>query len=1067
MVHVLAGSGRWLLIVSAALLLASAGLRLALSRGDKAADEGEAALVPVSGVPMAPSRAVRIGHRLHLVAWWLISGALLLLAWLFVSDAFAFVYVADRSNIGMPLVYKITAIWAGQEGSLLFWLWIQAGYGLVVSRLALRRRALDSGAALGLALISAFFAVLVAMVADPFVVRLPAPADGAGMNPILQSYWMTAHPVMLYLGYIGLSVPFAYGAASLFTGDEAWIRRTRRWALVAWTFLSMGIIFGARWAYEELGWGGYWGWDPVENASFMPWLIATAFVHSGIIQEKRGMLKRWNHALILITYALTIFGTLITRSGILSSVHAFVESDITPWFIVFLGFVTATYLYGLTRRWPDLVDQRPIESPLSREASFLANNVVLVATCFAIFWGTVFPLVASALGRQVTVGTPYFDRVTGPLFLALVVLMGVGPMLGWRRATKSSLQRHFTGPALNALFMLVFLVTIGIREMVTLMVLPASVFVLTTIVMEFAKGVSVRSKSRGEPVWLALPRLMNRSPGRYGGYIVHAGILLIVVGVAASTVYQRQENVVLAVGEQAVVGPYTVRLFDIREIEQGGVPAVEADLLVSRDGKALGYIKPSKRFYPTAIEMGPTTETAVYGNLQGDLYAVLAGWEPFGSFVGFKLYYNPLVWLIWAGGIFTVLGGAFAFWPRKAQARAETEHALASLAELEYDYQMGKVGKAEYDAVYSEIAPGALEQLRRERDVSQRVIDELEERLEGGAGSRREHRPSVSPLVVWAVIAGAGILIGLLAPTNVSAQSGEAPMGVAVAIPNETIVLKFAQGRLLLLNLVTVTNISDATVDEVRLPIVAGAVGLETQTLRLVEGADVVVDDQPLRPGETRRYSLQYEIPAVRWPFGLVREVLHPTERLALLTSPEELRVFGIGFGQSGFEEFAGETLLVTNSAWIAPGTVWQAILRPADGALAIGWDPALQHLPTLATPDQIPGSGIVRALGRLPAVVWIGFLVLVGVAAFGQWRKGRTDRPRTQAPEAGAHDALSEIEGIVRAIARLELAFAEGAVGEGVYRKRRARMMDRLVQRTKEEGVAASELRSLVLEED
>gem|GEM_PF-7407 len=1137
-IRTLADAGHWLLVASFLLLLASAGTRWALGRrplragagspapGEAGGSGTSAAGNSASGIPMAPARSVRYGHLLHGAAWALITVAVAILVWFFVRDAFAVRYVAGRSSADMALVYKVAALWAGQEGSLLFWLWIQTGYGFAVSRLALRRRALDSGAALGLSLVSAFFAALVAFVADPFAYSFPAPPDGAGMNPILQSYWMTVHPVMLYLGYIGLSVPFAYGAASLYTGDEAWIRRTRRWALVGWTFLSLGIIFGARWAYEELGWGGYWGWDPVENASFMPWLIATAFIHSGIIQEQRGMLKRWNHALILIAYLLTVFGTLVTRSGILSSVHAFVESDITPWFIGFLGLISFGYLYGLTQRWPELADRRPIESPLSREASFLANNVVLLATCFAIFWGTVFPLVAAALGRQVTVGTPYFDRVTGPLFLALVLLMGIGPALGWRRATSDSLQRHLLGPALNGLFMLLFLLVVGVREIAILGALPASALVLTAIAMEFARGVSVRSKSRGEPVWLALPRMMNRSPGRYGGYVVHAGILFIAVGVAVSTVYQSQENVVLAVGEQAEIGPYTVRLYDIREVEQGGVPAVEADLLVARGGKALGHILPSKRFYPSAADMGPTTETAVYGNLQGDLYAVLAGWEPYGSLVGFKLYYNPLVWLIWTGAVLVVLGGAFAFWPRRSQATAEAERALASLAELEYDYLMGKVGKAEYDAVYGEIAPRAMEQLRRERSVSLKVVDELAARLEGaanrsGAGEVKEAH-GLPKLILWAlaaVLSAALCAAPAAAQGALAAEQGAPPMDAALAVPSETIVLKLVQGRLAVLDLITVTNISGEPVSEVRLPVAKGATGLGALPgLRAVEGAEELVDSEPLLPGESRRYTLQYEVPAFRWPSGFAREILHPTERLYLLWSPDELEVSGIGLAPGGVEELAGQLLFVAESAWIAPGTVWQAILRPAAGQSAPGWDAGTKSLPVLAAPDQAPGSGIVRALARAPLAAGVLVAALVAAAAWAAWtartarvpaspaarptsparahgspgagdrsdgeerapgaaarpergsgpaRRGQAGGERASAGRsAGGAPAVDELARIVRSIARLELAYAEGAVSEGLYRRRRARMMELLVLRAKEEGVAPGELRSRLIEE-
>src|SRR5690606_37079874 len=491
---------------------------------------------------------------------------------------------------------------------------------LVIAGRARSGKPLHRGAAGILAAVAAFFAAMVAWALDPFAYRLPAPADGAGMNPILQSYWMTSHPVMLYLGYVGFSVPFAYALSSLVTGEREWIRITRRWSLVAWTFLSLGILYGARWAYEVLGWGGYWGWDPVENASFMPWLVATAFIHSGVIEEKRGMLRRWNYALVFVTYLLTVFGTFVTRSGILTSVHAFVESDVSPWFIGYMGVASAAYLYAMIARWPQLADDRAIVSPLSKESSFLASNVVFLAMGFAIFWGTVFPLVAAAFGRQVTVGTPYFERVTGPLFWAMVVLMGIGPLIAWRQATAENLKRQFAAPLLNAIFMAVWLLVIGVRELAILLTLPAVMFVAVTILMEFAKGLSVRRKSRRELWLLALLRMMNRSPGRYGGYVVHLGVLMMVVGIALSQVYQEETTAVLEVGQQAAVGPYRLTLFHIDEAVHGGVPAVEAALLVrDRENRPLGYLLPSKRFYPTADPgQGPTTQVAIYGTWKGD-----------------------------------------------------------------------------------------------------------------------------------------------------------------------------------------------------------------------------------------------------------------------------------------------------------------------------------------------------------------------------------------------------------------------------------------------------------------
>ena len=1000
--------------------------------------------------------AGRLAHRLQWAAWLLVTGATGLLLGLFLADAFAFTYVAGRSSRSMATIYKVSALWAGQEGSLLLWLWLQSGYALIVSHRAGPGQILAGRAAGILALISAFFALLVAFVVSPFTLHPNPPADGAGMNPILQSYWMTAHPVMLYLGYIGLSVPFAYGAASLMTPSDAWIRLTRRWSLVAWTFLSLGILFGARWAYEELGWGGYWGWDPVENASFMPWLVATAFIHSGLIQEKRGMLKRWNHGLILAAYALTLFGTFITRSGILSSVHAFVESDISPWFIGFIGLVLAGYLYGLARRWEGLADERPIESPLSKEAAFLANNVIFIATAFAIFWGTVFPLVASALGHQVTVGAPYFERVSGPLLWLMIVLMGIGPLIAWRRATARNLQRQFTAPVINGLFMVVWLWVVGLREIVILFSLPAVVFVFTTILMEFARGLGVRMRSRGEPFWLALPRMMNRSPGRYGGYIVHLGVLLMVVGIAASSVYQYESNVVLAVGEEARIAGYTLRLYDLRSTVHGSVPAVEADLLVRNERGPLGFLRPSKRFYPGTVEtMGPSTEVAFYTTVRGDLYAVLAGWEPYGSLVGLKLYFNPLVWLIWAGGGLMIFGSLFAFWPRSRNALSESESALASLAELEYDYQMGKVGEAEYAALFAELSEKAEAHLAREAQVAEGVVDAWLRRYAAG---------------------GKGLAL-LLSAAVLSAAPGApgAAQEAQIGVLSDVHVVSVDGARLSVLNLVTVTHVGAEAVEAVRLAVPENAVLIESLPDGL-EPADggVLLDRRGLAPGESRRYTLRYEMPVVRWPFPLQREVLYPTQQIVLLVDDERLKVSGIDVVRAGSEVVAGAPFAVYQSQWVEAGSLWQAVLKPAPGAGALpGWDPAVDGLGVLAEADSFPGWWLVKGIVELPRAVLAAVAVGLGAAAGALWRRERRSAAGARggaareggllaAGAAGKAAAAAEVERLVRSLARLAIAREEGAVSGWAYRRRRALLERRL--RAVLEGAEGGDGRGLLV---
>lgn len=1081
----LAWLGNGALAGAAILLMASALLGLwplyAAGRGRRVLDSGKSNGAGPGGGAGFPSAATvplltAWPLWLHAAAWALVTAAMGLLIGLFLSDAFGFAYVAARSSRALNPVYKVAALWAGQEGSLVLWLWLQSGYGLIVAWRARGGRLRDRGAAGILAAVAAFFAILVAWVLDPFALRLPAPADGAGMNPILQSYWMTSHPVMLYLGYVGFSVPFAYALSSLLTGEREWIRITRRWSLVAWTFLSIGILYGARWAYEVLGWGGYWGWDPVENASFMPWLAATAFIHSGIIEEKRGMLRRWNYALVFVTYLLTIFGTFVTRSGILSSVHAFVESDVSPWFIGYMGFFSAAFLYAMIARWPELVDDRPLVSPLSKESSFLAGNVVLLATCFAIFWGTVFPLVAAAFGRQVTVGTPYFDRVTGPLFWALIVLMGVGPLIAWRKASADNLKRQFTAPLVNAFFFAVWLLVIGVRELAPLLALPAVAFVTITILMEFAKGVNSRRKSRKEPLPLALVRLMNRSPGRYGGYVVHFGVLLVVAGICLSQVYQVETTAVLQVGEQTSIGPYRLSLFSVDEAVHAGVPAVEATLLVrDRDNRPLGYLVPSKRFYPTSDPgQGPTTQAAIYGTWTGDLYAVLAGWEPFGTYVGFKLYYNPGVWLIWAGGGLLVFGALFSLWPRRRAAQiSEEERALVAIAELEVDYQAGKLSDAEYQALFAEISPKARAQLEWEHQAMERILAELREQLRAGSGSSAGSRSSVLSLLLafsLAMAAWTGASVqAQVGAAGEPAMTGIAPAGAtshdlapdaaeagpAVVIPRETIVLRWQDGLLWALDLVTVTNVGDAVVPHVQLPLATGAgeVLPADATLELADG--FAWDRNPLAPGETRRYTLQYPVMVSRWPFPLQKEVVYPTVELLVMTVPGELVAGGLDLVQGPVELVAGQALDVWASQLIAPGTLWQTVVRP--GTLAgpvAGWNPGVLDLPVLAALDRFPGDWLVQWFARRPqtAGLTVGLIALIAgaIAGYAVWWERR---------ERAGGDRTRELAARVRDIARLDLLFEQGGIREGAYARRRKRLMRRIVRGLSERELAELEL--------
>ena len=669
----------------------------------------------------------RVARQGSGLLWVLITGALGLLLWGLVSGQFALRYVAAHTSLDLSPFYRVTALWSGQEGSLLFWLWILASYtALVARRTPWEARHLLVPAVFTLTFITGFFALLVSRVAPPFVVLEPAPANGLGLNPLLQNPWMALHPVFLYLGYVGLAVPFAFGIASLVTGDggEVWVRTVRRWSLLGWLFLSVGILFGARWAYEELGWGGYWGWDPVENASFLPWLTATAFLHSIIMQEKRGLLKRWNQVLIQATFALTILGTFITRSGILTSVHAFVESDIGPYFLVFLAVTVALGLGLLLFRWEELKDERAILSYASKEASFLFNNLVFLAAAFAVFWGTLFPLISSLFGLQVTVGPPYFNRVTGPLFAAILLLMGLAPLLSWGRLTTTVVRRNLPIPVAVGVGAGALLVVLGVRELGVVVAWALALLVGAAVVVEVVRGVQVRLE-RGEPMGRALLRVLRANPRRYGGYLVHLAVVLMAVGVVSSQAYQTRHIFSLEVGQTAAVGPYHLQFRGLEEHWDGPVRRVTANLLVREGDRTLGLIRPEKRYFPGFAEReGPTTETAIYSRPGGDLYVALSGWDDFGAAVGFIAYYTPLVSYIWAGGVLLVAGTLFALWPRRREAAREAR-ILAELAEVEREYQAGRLPRREYLAWRARLVAQARAALGEEAQALARAEAEL------------------------------------------------------------------------------------------------------------------------------------------------------------------------------------------------------------------------------------------------------------------------------------------------------------------------------------------------------
>ncbi len=655
----------------------------------------------------------RLGRQAVAVLAAIVTLAAFSLFYLLLSDDFSVKYVEATSRIDQPVIYKISAFWSAQEGSLLLWLWVLSLYMVAVAFFWAREAGRLLPYALSvLSVVAAFFSLVVAFIADPFEQQFPAPPDGRGMTPLLQDPGMMGHPLLLYVGYVGMAVPFAFGIATLLERQKGseWLRITRRWTMVAWLFLTLGIVVGGWWAYHELGWGGYWAWDPVENASLMPWLVATAFFHSAMVEERRGLLKNWNILLIIFTFLLTVFGTFVTRSGILNSVHAFAQSPIGPWFMGFIGLVMAASLYLVFDRYDVVADTGSIESVFSKESSFLVNNLILASITLTVLLGTTFPLIIKLAGRDATIGAPYFNTVAGPLFAVMVVLMGICPLIAWRRASLAQFPRLFAWPAVAALAFGVALVAFGVRKPGAVAGFTAAAFVIFSMAREFWAAARARARIAGENPLVGLGKLMNRNPRRYGGYVVHLGIIVMVFGIVGSQFFQDTIKVPgLKVGESFRIAGYELTFQGLNSrYMDGGVEAVYAELDVKRDGRNVGTMRPERRFYPGYEQMGPSTEAAIRGGIAGDLYVVLGGWEANGAVASFQAWWNPLLGWIWIGLYIVVAGTIFAIWPRRraaADARAAREQRVfAALGELEFDYQMGKVAAEDYEALRAEFA---------------------------------------------------------------------------------------------------------------------------------------------------------------------------------------------------------------------------------------------------------------------------------------------------------------------------------------------------------------------------
>ncbi|WP_313799437.1 heme lyase CcmF/NrfE family subunit [Cytobacillus sp.] len=584
-----------------------------------------------------------------------------LLFYILGTSQFQFKYVAAYTNNQLPLVYKLAAFWAGNAGSLLLWVFLLSIYAAVIVLNKKKQNNMIPYVSNILLLNMLFFYIVMIFNANPFEMTEMIPADGKGLNPMLQNPGMVIHPVTLYMGYVGLAVPFAYAIAALLMKkmDAGWIKLTRRWTLTAWLFLTIGNIVGGWWAYLELGWGGYWAWDPVENASFLPWLTVSAFLHSVMIQERKNMLRTWNISLIILSYILSLFGTFLVRSGILTSVHAFGDSNLGTYFLIFMGFMMIFAIYVVITRYQLIKkESRPIEAYFSKESSFLLNNFILVAAAFAVFFGTMYPLISETLtGTKVNVGAPYFNKVMAPIMLALLFLMAICPLISWQKAVFDRFIKSTLVPIIVALLFAGFLVAMGVKGIYAIIGLTVTVFMFNVHLAEFWRGIKARRKATKEGFIKAAFQLTRKNQRRYGGYIVHIGIAVIAVGVISSNAYSEEMMKTVNQGESFTFGNYELTFNELTETQEKGNGIVAAEIDVKYKGKSNGTIHPEKIFYGTWPE--PSSEVAIKTNWKEDLYVVLSSWESKEK-VTFVVKVNPFVSWIWAGGILMMIGTAIA-----------------------------------------------------------------------------------------------------------------------------------------------------------------------------------------------------------------------------------------------------------------------------------------------------------------------------------------------------------------------------------------------------------------------
>jgi cytochrome c-type biogenesis protein CcmF len=666
-------------------------------------------LVSIYGVVAAYLGARRNSHALvdsarnaMLLTFPLLTISALSIIYLLINGHYEVQYVTEVTSNSMPLYLKVTALWGGQAGSLLFWSWLMSAFASAVT---LRKWDRDREFLPWVILVSlitlAFFLILSIFVENPFIsfwhtptgsitaamfrpagTSLFIPQDGNGLNPLLRHPGMIIHPPMLYLGFVAFVIPYAFAIAALVTGrtDARWIRLTRRWTIVAWVFLSLGLVLGMRWAYDVLGWGGYWGWDPVENSAFMPWLIGTAFLHSVIVQEKRGMLKQWNMVLIILTYDLVIFGTFLTRSGVLSSVHAFAQSAIGPLFFGFIGVTFITSMILVIYRWDDLKSDVEMTSWFSREALFLLNNLLFFGLFIVIFWGVIFPVLSEALGivgqkipslssiftgQKVTVGPQWYEGIVWLPFAGLLLLMGIAPLSSWQYSTAKTIGRAMWKPALASLLVVIALVLVGFRSLPALLGFWLCSFVIFVTFYEFWRAAWARHHAQNENLLLAFWFMIGKNRRRYGGYIIHLGMILMAIGILGIELFQEQTQGTIPQGGQIKIGQYTVKFDSLSVFDTAdGRNVARAVVSVYKDGRYIGELHPRRDYYYESQQ--PMTIAGVRSTPEDDLYVLLVDWQPLStSAATFKIYHNPLVWWLWVGSMVFILGSVVAAWPSK------------------------------------------------------------------------------------------------------------------------------------------------------------------------------------------------------------------------------------------------------------------------------------------------------------------------------------------------------------------------------------------------------------------